>query len=110
VQHSIDPLWNHAAQFDSDGDGYSNSDEYIADTDPRSADSFFMLKSPGEWPAILSFDGSTACVYNVFFSSNLLAAQWIHLLTNVPGTNSVMSITEDRELQSGCYRISVERH
>lgn len=53
--YGFDPFVNDSAD-DSDGDGFTNLEEYIAGTNPRQANSFFAIDIIGttiNWPAIL---------------------------------------------------------
>jgi len=113
----IDDLWElgHGLSFantgdatnNADGDAFDNLAEYIADTDPTNSASFFELESiTVNSPAELSWEGSTARVYNVDYRTNLLAGNWQSLVTGVPGSN-VMSVVHNTNSPAAFYRIGV---
>jgi hypothetical protein len=59
---------------DSDGDGQSNLDEYIAGMDPTDPDSAFVVRtfdSPTNGAFVLSWDSVTGRVYSVYWQTNL---------------------------------------
>ena len=90
-----------------DGDAFDNLAEYIADTDPTNSASLFELESiTVSSPVVLSWDGSTARVYNVDYRTNLLAGNWQSLVTGVPGSN-VMSVVHNTNSPAAFYRIGV---
>jgi len=75
---------------DSDMDGWSNTDEYIADTDPTNSSSFFppltLAFSPSSF--ILSIDPtSPARIYHIDYKTNLLDEIWMPW-TNAVGTGT----------------------
>src|SRR4030095_8524443 len=43
--HHLNPLWADDARLDSDGDGQSNRDEYLAGTDPASRADYLHFDS-----------------------------------------------------------------
>ena len=92
------------ASADNDGDGFSNLQEYTADTNPTNAASFFemsgFLVSESE---TVFFTGSTARQYQVFYTTNDLAdtnLTWLAAHTNLvfgAGTNSSITVTNTAE-------------
>lgn len=75
---------------DSDLDGWSNTDEYIADTDPANSGSFFPplvleRRSSVLW---LTIDPtSTSRIYHIDYKTNLLEDTWLPW-TNAVGTGA----------------------
>lgn len=98
------------ATNDSDSDGFSNLQEYIADTNPTNAASFFemsgFLASTGQ---TVYFTGSTGREYQVFYTTNDLADTnlvWLAAHTNlVWGTGTNSSITVTNVADKAFYRL-----
>jgi len=68
---------------DSDGDGSSDSEEAVADTDPYDPDSYFyIIAVSNNTEVTLFFESSAARLYSLQARTNLTNGSW----TNVPGT------------------------
>ena len=97
-------------KVDSDGDGQSNADEYVAGTNPLSAASHFNIKSVDrlENNLILSWDAAANRMYQLSSSSNLA---WWDFVTNIPsasaGTISVALTGVTNATLNSFYRLSV---
>ena len=66
---------------DPDGDGASHYSEYVADTNPTNALSYFHIESIATTPnPAVSFASSASRVYTLYYRTNLDSATW----TNVP--------------------------
>lgn len=88
------------ASANTDGDGFTNFQEYLADTNPTNSASFFAIDSfVALADQTVTFIGSTARQYQVFYTTNDLAATnltWIAAHTNKifgAGTNSFITVT-----------------
>lgn len=97
---------------DDDGDGFSNLEEYLADTIPNGAsgsNSFFEVKNfavPGT--RAVSFVASTGRVYTFQFSDDLLLGAWSNLVTDSAGTNATTTLTDTNAAVTGRnYRVRV---
>ena len=97
---------------DSDGDNLSNYQEYIADTNPTNAASFFEMDAfAASTNQTIIFNGSTGREYQVFYTTNDLAATnlvWSAAHTNLiwgTGTNSSIPVTNTEE--KAFYRLWV---
>jgi hypothetical protein len=97
------------ASADSDSDGFSNYQEYIADTNPTNAASFFevsgfsALTNQTVW-----FNGSTGREYQVFYTTNDLADTnlfWTAANSPVAGTGTNSSITVTNTEEKAFYRL-----
>jgi formylglycine-generating enzyme required for sulfatase activity len=84
------------ASLDSDGDGMTNLQEYLAGTDPKSAASALAIASSGV-PAAQQFRVTWASVagklYRVRTSSDL--TNWTTLTTVLPATDGAQTVTMD---------------
>lgn len=103
---------NILASTDQDGDGVIGTDEYIADTNPTNAASFFeVIAFSVSTNQKVTFNGSTARQYQLFYTTNGLAATnliWIAANTNKlwgTGTNSSITVTNADE--KAFYRLRV---
>jgi hypothetical protein len=97
---------------DSDGDGFSNVQEYLADTNPTNAASFFENTGTLALDSqTFYFNGSTGRQYQVFYTTNNLATtdlSWIEANTNkVWGTGTNSSITVTNTGDTVFYRLWV---
>lgn len=100
------------ASANSDSDGFTNLQEYIADTNPTNSVSFFEMSGfLASTNQTIYFVGSTARQYQVFYTTNDLAFTnliWIAAHTNKiwgVGTNS--SITVTNASRKAFYRLWV---
>ena len=100
------------ASADNDVDGFSNLQEYIADTNPTNAASFFKINSfVAQADQTVMLLGSTVRQYQVFYTTNDLAATnliWIAANTNKiwgAGTNSFITVTNTAD--KAFYRLKV---
>lgn len=82
VQHGWSSEFDAAATNDSDGDNIPTWMEYIADTQPTNANSYFRIRDllAGDLPGI-QFESSTNRFYTMEFIDNLMTGQW----HSVPG-------------------------
>jgi hypothetical protein len=103
---------NILASIDQDGDGVIGTDEYIADTNPTNAASFFEMSGfRASTNQTIYFVGSTARQYQLFYTTNDLAAPnltWTAAHTNLTwgtGTNSSITVTNTDE--RAFYRLKV---
>jgi hypothetical protein len=88
------------ASANNDSDGFTNYQEYLADTNPTNSASFFAIDSlVAQADQTVTFIGSTARQYQVFYTTNDLAATnltWLAAHTNLvrgAGTNSFITVT-----------------
>jgi len=96
---------------DCDGDGTTDSEEYVADTCPTSTASIFRID--GIFPTNscgISFSCSTGRVYGLECTDDLLTGQWCAVpgQTNVQGASSgVLVLTDTNDAAFRAYRICV---
>ena len=98
------------ASADIDSDGFINADEYAADTDPTNAASYFAISGfLASTNQTVTFLGSTSRQYQVFYTTNDLAATnltWIAAHTNkITGTGANSSITVTNTAGKAFFRL-----
>lgn len=107
--YGLDPLNSDDAAVDSDGDEFSNLEEYIAGTDPLDDESYFRMTDlttqDGRSVEFLSISGR---VYSLFAASNFFDGVLWHIVTQAPGSNGVMTLTDTNTAARRYYRIAVE--
>jgi hypothetical protein len=108
----LDPLVPEAA-IDHDHDGFSNLQEYIADTSPEDTADYPKIKSLTTEPdgtLRFSFRSSSTRTYHLEFSSDLSTNSWSQLSSDIPGTGGIIEIDDpDADtLSRRFYRLRVE--
>ena len=96
--------------LDTDDDGLTDWEEFIAATDPTNATSQLELNiTPATKDNIvISWTGSSACSYNIRTKTNLLNSGWTST-TNIQGNSSTMTYTNSTPQSPAFYMIHVER-
>lgn len=86
---------------DSDGDGYLNVDEYIANTDPTDSGSVFGFSTASVAQG-LTLVSSVGRLYSWEYRTNLLSGTWIPLpgFQGIPGTGDTITLPAS-ELANG---------
>ena len=99
------------ALLDSDGDGYTNLAEYLADTDPNDPESqlkfdAFMLEAGS---TVLEFMARTNRLYSLDYTTSLVDGTWMNLTNiSVNSQNQVQSITDSNlSRESRFYRLVI---
>lgn len=93
--HGLDPNNPADAALDSDGDGFTNLQEYLANTDPQSATSVLRTSmSVSANDAIISFPSATGRYYAVERTSDLAGNNWTAIQSNIAGTGNTIVVTD----------------
>jgi hypothetical protein len=110
-QHGLNPTAPDLAAADPDLDGFSNTQEYVADTDPTDPLSFFHLEPiPPTFPAAARFLSSANRHYTLFYTTDLAQGVWSNVptQTGLPGTGELMTLSETNPAATGFYRVGVQ--
>ncbi|MCO5045700.1 MAG: hypothetical protein M9963_06935 [Kiritimatiellae bacterium] len=96
---------------DDDGDGWSDSEEFTADTQPTNSSSAYS----NNWSAVEDYsildiyNSSAGRLYTVESTTNLVETNWTPVITDVPGNGGLLQITLTNTLSSQFYRSIVAR-
>lgn len=96
LANGLDPHDGSDGVLDSDNDGVSNRDEYQFGTDPQNPGSRFSLSAPQAKPGgmVIRFNTGLDRTYRVEFKNNLNDPVWLPFGADIPGTGSVVEVTD----------------
>ena len=98
---------------DLDGDGQSNLDEYLADTDPTNSASYFHITevhSSVSNETVLAWQSSEYKYYGIEMSTNLSTnTSWTAISSNIRATPPLNTVTNIIEQPGAVYRIRLEQ-
>ena len=104
----IDP---DIARENPDGDPYTTFEEWVADTDPTNALSFFHLAAISNGPPVtLQFPSSSNRFYTLAFRTNLTETNaWTNVpgQVDVPGNGGPLVLTDTHAATTRFYRVGV---
>jgi parallel beta-helix repeat protein len=108
--HGFSPIDPGVATGNPDGDSYDTFNEWLADTDPRDAQSFLDITSFNSSPAaVLRLQTSASRRYTLYSSSSLAPADWTPVpgQIDVQGSGGILSLTDLTAGAREFYRIGV---
>lgn len=95
--NGLNPRNSADAQQDADGDGLSNYEEYVADTDPQSSASLLKVTHALAAPQgiTIQWRGQTSVLYRVQARDDLLTGDWSLLWGPSNGNGGIMTYQVD---------------
>jgi hypothetical protein len=87
---------------DTDGDGFSDRDEYIAGTHPTNAASYFAIRPDYE------FQSAVGRLYQLQESTNLASNIWTTVRFDIPGTGNELPLPINPTNPAAYHRLQVE--
>ena len=95
---------------DTDGDGFTLLQEYIANTQPTNGQNFQRLEigpaaTSNGWK--IFFPSATGRLYRIDVATNLAPANWQPLVTNVPGSGAVLDVSDTNAAVPRFFRSEV---
>jgi regulation of enolase protein 1 (concanavalin A-like superfamily) len=106
-------LYYNPAQYgpanDLDGDGQSNSDEYVAGTSPTNGSDAARLRVLSTSPARFEFNGKAARTYSLERAASLDSGEWQQIESVGPlTTDGIIQVTDPAPLPDrGFYRLQI---
>ena len=99
-----------AEASDTDHDGFTAGQEYVADTNPTNAASYFYLTSVSNFPPWTVYFGSSSNrLYTLYSRTNLTEGTWLAVTgqSNIVGTGGMMSLDDTNAGRVRFYRVNV---
>ena len=109
--YGLNPSVSNAVTDDADGDGFADVEEWIADTAPNAASSYFRITAvTGAAPRVVLLPTSATRVYSLDRSDISIGPGWSTLLSNVPGSGGTLALPDGTaSTTSSFYRVGVKR-
>lgn len=107
--NSLNPTSNEDGPQDDDEDGFSNKEEYQADTNPADEESYFALLSftRGQDSNRLTFVASTGRLYQAEVAPSLDDQAWTNVTAWISGQGAVSELTHTNPPADAIYRVRV---
>lgn len=93
TRHGLDPNDPADAAGNPDQDGYSNLQEFIADTDPTNSNPVLSISAWSNAPGgNIHFESSPERRYELYFCSNLTGGGWTSLTNEIGGASNGLPV------------------
>ena len=111
LAYGLDPEDAGDAAGQGDADGVANGDEYVADTDPTNAASYFSIEGiSGGPPDLVFFDSSSNRAYSLEWGAGLVTGAWAVVpgQANISGNGGGLVMSNSAAIDAGAfYRVRV---
>lgn len=108
IQYGANPTNGANALLDADLDGYTAFQEYLADTSPTNETSYPRIAACASLTGVaITFPSSTARLYRLDYSTNLLNSFWMPFASNIAGLAGSTTLIDTNPTSRRSFRISV---
>jgi len=110
-RYGLNPTDPNVASGNPDNDPHTTWQEWIADTDPTNAASFFRIASMPGAPSSVRFASSSNRVYSLFASTNLTASNSFVPVpgqTNIAGNGGAQTLTDPNAAAAKFHQVQVK--
>jgi len=108
--HGLDPADPQVVSGNPDHDPFTTFQEWLADTDPTNALSFFRIEAISRSsPAMISFLSSSNRTYTLWGTTDLDPANWTVVPSQqaIPGTGGTLTFSDPTNAPQQFYRVEV---
>ena len=108
--YGLDPNDPHVAAGNPDDDAFTTYQEWVADTDPTNALSFFRIESiTASSPVHVYFQSSSNRLYTLRYTTNVVPVVWAEVpgQVDVPGSGGLDALTDTTNGLRRFYRLGV---
>ncbi|HMP90838.1 MAG TPA: hypothetical protein PJ991_11600 [Kiritimatiellia bacterium] len=109
VLYGLNPSVSNAPTSDVDNDGFSDLEEYIADTHPNDPFSYPVITEiASEANRLVTFPTSAARLYSLHYNDDLGMDAWTQMGAPIPGTYGSITMVDTNLPDWRNYRMSVQ--
>jgi len=110
TRYGLDPADPQVVSGNPDGDAFTTFQEWLADTDPANALSFFYIKDISQSsPAMVSFQSSSNRTYTLWSTPQLDPPDWAPVAgeQTIPGNGGTLTLSDPANAPLQFYRVQV---
>ena len=108
VQYGFNPVASNVATNNADGDAVNNLQEWIADTNPTNAASFFRIQSfSNAFPFSVQFLSSSNREYTLLYTTDFSGWTNVPTQTEIPGNGGIRSLVDSNAAPHKFYKVGV---